>query len=150
MSENFLEVSIIDFNYKYKKNPPNLLKKCNYCNSPQPRYKLHPDHQEAFPEFKYLAYKQCLPGCVVTSSKPFNMSTSMQNENSLNVPLTNDTSCVAYDVPSLQNPSSNSHAYSASKLFSHSTLRLSNVHFNKGRFLIYFIHKMIDLPCTYA
>ena len=97
----------VAFRNKHKKNPPNLVKGTNYCNSPQPRYKLHPDHEEAFPEFKYLAYEQCLPGCVVISWEPFNKSTSMQNKNLLNVPLRNDTSCEAYDTSSLKNSASN-------------------------------------------
>ena len=125
------------FKNKSRKNPPNLLKKCNYSDSPQPRYKLHPDHEEAFPEFKYLAYKQCLPGCIVINPVPFNLSTNLSNKVTKNVQilLTNDTSCVAYDKPPLENSSSNSHTYSASKPFSNSTLPLSNLPANKGNFL---------------
>ena len=128
------------FKKKYTKNPSNLFRKCNYCSRSQPRYRLHPDHQVAYPKFKYLAYKQCLPGCIVILSKPFNKSTFMTFDKSLNVLLTNDTSCVAYDKPSLQNPSSNFHAHSASKASSYSTLPPSNLPVNTGNFLKYFVY----------
>ena len=131
------KVSEHDFKKKYKKNPPNLLRKRNYCNSPELRYKLHPYHLQVSPKFIYLAYEQCLPGCIAISNETFTKLTFITNSKSLNVSLTNDTSCVAYDTPSLPNPSSTSHTHSASKPSSHSTLPPSNLPSNTGRFLIF-------------
>ena len=132
-----------EFNDKYKKNPLNLLRQCNYCNSSHPRYKLHPYHQKAFPESKYLKFKQCLPGCVVISNDTFNEETHLTNEKKQNVSLTNDTSCVAYDAPTSHDPSSTSRTQSTSKLSSHKTSPSPNSQqthcLNKGRFLVFYI-----------
>ena len=74
----------------------NLFSQCNYCDSPQPRYKLHPNHSEAYPGDKYLKFKQCLPGCV-TNSREFNKTIELQNGNSSLVNVTNDISCLPFD-----------------------------------------------------
>ena len=111
-------VSKIEFKEKYKKNPPNLLRQCDYCNSPQPRYKLHPNHEKAFPDNKYLEFKQCLPGCVANANNTLLISTSMTYGPPQVVSLRNDTSCVAYDASTFQDPSSTSRTHSASELSS--------------------------------
>ena len=136
-----------DFKNKSKNNPPNLLRQCNYCNISQPRYKLHPNHQAAFPDHKYLAYKQCLPGCVVISRKAFNKTTIVPNKKPHNVIvlLTNDTLCVAYDVPSSNNLISNSQTPSKSAAAQLSSSNISPLilkkkdYFNEGRFLVFSI-----------
>ena len=69
---------------------------CNVCNSTQPRYKLHPKHVKTTPPFKYLAYQQCLPGCVVAENRTSEVKITLTYVvKSLNV--TNDISCKAYD-----------------------------------------------------
>ena len=85
-----------EFERKSKNNPLNLFRQCNYCNSPQPRYKLHPHHLVAFPEYKYLAFYQCLPGCV-NLHKLDERKTYLMNNSSRIVNVTNDTSCLAFD-----------------------------------------------------
>ena len=101
-----------DFKNKSKNNPPNLFRQCDYCNSPQPRYKLHPDHQVAFSDHKYLEFKQCLPGCVANSNKT-NIPTNLSYREDVPVLLETDISCVAYDTPSPHNFRSNSHPHFA-------------------------------------
>ena len=70
---------------------------CNVCSNAQPRYKLHPKHINAVLQFKYLAYQQCLPGCVVVNQKLSDNETTLLYDNSFIVPLTNDILCKAYD-----------------------------------------------------
>ncbi|CAB4023523.1 Hypothetical predicted protein [Paramuricea clavata] len=91
------EVSEAYFKAKFSKNPVNLIRLCNVCNSAQPRYKLHPKHFNVVLPYKYLAYQQCLPGCVVVRNETSNKQTSMVFGSPVNIPLTNDISCKAYD-----------------------------------------------------
>ena len=74
----------------------NLFSQCNYCDSPQPRYKLHPSHLKAYPGDKYLKFEQCLPGCVA-NSRELNQTIELQNGNLSLVNVTNDISCFAFD-----------------------------------------------------
>ncbi len=101
----FLAVSEGEFKAKYPNNPPNLLSKCNYCDHPQPRYKLHEGHLDIKPEFKYLGYKQCLPGCVVIRlpGDKFTKTTYTTSGNNNPVLLTSDTKCVAFDARDCSN-----------------------------------------------
>ena len=104
----FLAVSEGDFKANYSKNPPNLLSKCNYCDHPQPRYKLHEDHFSVFPEYKYLGYKQCLPGCVVIRNLTSDNITKITHKTSqpkkpYPVWLISDTKCVAFDARDCSN-----------------------------------------------
>ena len=136
-----------DFKTKSKDNPPNLLRQFNYCNSPQPRYKLHPDHLVAFPEFKYLAFKQCLPGCVVESNKTSNLRTELQS-GTKNILLTDDVSCVAYDAPFPYNTSAIFQTHTACNLSLHNYSSLpANLKqkdsFDKGR-MFYIIWSATD------
>ncbi|CAB4013038.1 Hypothetical predicted protein [Paramuricea clavata] len=90
------EVPEVYFNAKYTKNPVNLMRVCDVCNSTQPRYSLAPEHENAVPQCKYLAYQQCLPGCVVVKhSRSEVVITYTYAGKFLNV--TNDISCKAYD-----------------------------------------------------
>ncbi|CAB4018513.1 Hypothetical predicted protein, partial [Paramuricea clavata] len=91
------EVSEAYFKAKFSKNPVNLIRLCNVCNITQPRYKLHPKHFNVVLPYKYLAYQQCLPGCVVVKNETSNKQTSMLSGSSVGVPLTNDILCKAYD-----------------------------------------------------
>ena len=80
----------------YEKNPKNLRSKHDYCKKAQ-RYKLHPDHHNAIPRFKYLAYEQCLPGCIVRKNYTEKIRTQLAYNGKRDVPLTSETECVAYD-----------------------------------------------------
>ena len=95
------------FKAKFSKNPVNLIRLCNVCNSTQPRYKLHPDHFKVNPPSKYLVYQQCLPGCVVVKNETSYLSTSMLSGSTVSVPLTNDISCKAYDGTKTQQQGKN-------------------------------------------
>ncbi|CAB4032867.1 Hypothetical predicted protein, partial [Paramuricea clavata] len=101
------EVSAAYFKAKYSKNTVNLIRVCNVCNNAQPRYKLHPKHFNVDLQYKYLAYQQCLPGCVVVKNETSNKQTSMLSGSSVNVPLTNDISCKAYDGAKTQQQGKN-------------------------------------------
>ena len=101
LCEFFLAVPEGYFKEKYGNNPSNLLSQCDYCKSSQPRYKLYEKHSEVYPQFKYLAYKQCLPGCVVKSKQSFNAKVTKTSGADVNVSLTRDTSCEAYDLPTI-------------------------------------------------
>ena len=81
----------------YKNNPKNLRSQPNYCNKAQRRYKLHPNDYYAIPKFKYLAYKQCLPGCVVKNRSEDTIATALAHKSTENVRLTNDIQCKAFD-----------------------------------------------------
>ena len=82
----------------YKKNPMNLRGQPDYCHKAKRRYKLHPDHYHALPNFKYLAYEQCLPGCVVKKNHTVSHAVEFGDElPKKNILLTNDTKCEAYD-----------------------------------------------------
>ena len=96
-------------NYKatYTKNLVNLIRVCNVCNSAQPRYKLHPNHFDAVVAFKYLAYQQCLPGCVVVKKETSNKQTSLISGSADSVPLTSDILCKAYDGAKTQQEDKN-------------------------------------------
>ena len=93
-----------DFERKSKNNPLNLFSQCNYCDNPQPRYKLHPSHSAAFPNYTYLPYEQCLPGCVA-NQRTRNITTYLQSESSYFVEVTNDISCAAFDPSPANNVS---------------------------------------------
>ena len=95
------------FKAKYSKNPVNLIRVCNVCNNTQTRYKLHPKHDNVVLPYKYLAYQQCLPGCVVVKNETFNKQTSMLSGSLDNVSLTNDISCKAYDGTKTQQEGKN-------------------------------------------
>jgi hypothetical protein len=84
---------------KFKKNPLNLFSQINDRNSPQPTYRLHPDHSKHFSDNKYLLYQQCLPGSIVDA-----VGSSKRNKSRISgleeeVDVINHISCVAYDVP---------------------------------------------------
>jgi hypothetical protein len=104
-------VSEDDFKANYSKNPLNLLTDCNYCDHPQPRYKLVHNRGNAkpTPEFKFLGYKQCLPGCTVIRSPSDNFSKliayhiNAEKFSRAPVWLTNDTKCVAFDARDCSN-----------------------------------------------
>ena len=95
---DFFAVSEDYFNAEYSKNPSNLLSQCDYCKSAQPRYKLYEKHSNVYPQFKYLAYKQCLPGCVVKSNTPFDTKVTETNNHETTISLRSDTLCEAYDL----------------------------------------------------
>ncbi len=95
----FFAVSEDYFNAEYSNNPSNLLSQCDYCKSSQPRYKLYEKHSVVYPQFKYLAYKQCLPGCVVKSNLPFDTKVTETNNHETTISLRSDTLCEAYDLP---------------------------------------------------
>ena len=88
-------MSEADFNASYTKNPVNLMRVCNVCNSAQPRYHLT---HNAVPPLKYLAYKQCLPGSVaLNKSTSTHKITLIKGDKETFVTLTNDILCKGYD-----------------------------------------------------
>jgi hypothetical protein len=90
-------VSESDFNREYKKNPVNLIRRCHSdVSKPQQRYSLTHKHAEVIPKFKYLAYKQCLPGNVAFK-KSTSVPITLINTKVMIVTHTNDISCKAYD-----------------------------------------------------
>jgi hypothetical protein len=88
-----------EFGYESKKNPLNLFSQINYRNSPQPTYKLNPDHSKHFPDNKYLLYQQCLPGSIVNAIGSSKRNISRISGLEKEVDVINHTSCEAYDVP---------------------------------------------------
>ena len=94
----FLAVTEVYFNASYVNNPVNLVRQCSVCNSPQPRYNLIHEHVKALPQFKYLAYQQCLPGCVVVEKNASIKKVKFTSDDGVKiVNFTNDISCKAYD-----------------------------------------------------
>ncbi len=91
-----------DFKGNYSNNPLNLLSDCEHRNRPQPRYKLVENHHFAYPEFKYVAYKQCLPGSVA-KSKTFRKAIHDTFGATRFVIVTNDHECKAFDVRNCSN-----------------------------------------------
>ena len=104
---NFLAVSEADYKANCTKNPVNLIRVCNVCDSAQSRYKLHPIHLNVEPALKYLAYRQCLPGCVVVKNETSIKQTSLIAGRSVSVPLTSDILCKAYDGAKTQQQGKN-------------------------------------------
>ena len=92
-----LAVSEAEFLTNYKKNPKNLRSEHDYCKNAKRRYKLHPDHHYAISGHKYLAYEECLPGCVVKKNYTKTIQTALAHSGKKEVLLTNDAKCVAYD-----------------------------------------------------
>ena len=91
MSENY-------YLQNYKNNSKNLRSGPNYCKKAQKRYKLHPNHYRVLPTFKYLAYEQCLPGCVVKKNYTSHRKVTMGDGSTEDISLTSDTKCEAYDT----------------------------------------------------
>jgi hypothetical protein len=83
------------FNANYTKNPVNLMRVCNVCNSAQPRY--HLTLNNAVPPLKYLAYKQCLPGSVALKKSTSTHKITLIDSNQVTFDVTNDISCNGYD-----------------------------------------------------
>ena len=102
----FFTVSKKNFKIQKQHNPENLRNRCDFCKSPQPRYKPHPKIRVVFPQHKYLSYKQCLPGCFATNSNTtvehFPLITGGKQER---VEITNDIECEVYAPRKIvQNP----------------------------------------------
>ncbi|CAB4022767.1 Hypothetical predicted protein [Paramuricea clavata] len=95
------EVSEAYFNIGYSKNPVNLLRVCDVCNNPQPRYQLAITqwHIYVIPPHKYLGYQLCLPGCIVIKNSSSKVKIWLMSDKVKLVTLTNDISCKAYDGP---------------------------------------------------
>ena len=75
-----LAVSRNDFLKEYENNPVNLRRPCDFCKKPHPRYMRHPEKDSVVsPEFRYLPYHQCLPGCDTNSTKPGEFITHLHN-----------------------------------------------------------------------
>ena len=100
-------MSEADYKATYTKNPVNLIRACNDCNSAQPRYKLHPKDANAESRFIYMEYQQCLPGCVVVKKETSNKQTSLISGSADSVPLTSDILCKAYDGAKTQQEDKN-------------------------------------------
>ena len=113
----FFTVSEKDFKNQKQHNPENLRNRCDFCKSPQPRYKPHPKIQEVSPELKYLSHKQCLPGCFATNSNTivehFPLITGKQER----VEITNDIECEVYAPRENNSQPSNCSGKLASKTF---------------------------------
>ena len=89
-----LAVSREDFLKEYENNPVNLRRPCDFCKEPHPRYMRHPEKiVDVSPEFRYLPYDQCLPGCV-PQSKIKRYETRFHNKLSVfNVNVWNHSRC---------------------------------------------------------
>ena len=62
-----------EFKSQRLRNPENLRNRCDFCKSPQPRYKDHLHTNSTFSESKYLLQTQCLPGCFATTVNTTNV-----------------------------------------------------------------------------
>ena len=94
-----------DFKIQKQHNPENLRNRCDFCKSPQPRYKRHPKIQDVRPQHKYLSYKQCLPGCFATNSNTIVERVTLITGKQESVSITNDIECEVY-APRENNPQS--------------------------------------------
>ena len=67
----------------------------------------HPQFNEIYPKYQYLLYHQCLPGCVVIDHNDTVKETYKddggEEGDRINVTITHDKKCVAYDSTS-KNP----------------------------------------------
>ena len=97
----FLAVNKSYFNSSYPRNPVNLFAQSNRCDNRQPRYMKHPQFDDIYPEYQYLPYHQCLPGCFVIDDNVTVKETYKNDEGEkgdrINVTITHDKECVAYD-----------------------------------------------------
>ncbi|XP_028416382.1 uncharacterized protein LOC114540391 [Dendronephthya gigantea] len=84
------------FLMNYHKNPNNLRREPDHCKKARRRYKLHDDHYNVLPSFKYLAYKQCLPGCVVEESQQRTIRTKLCDSSLRKIYVEDDLKCGAY------------------------------------------------------
>ena len=137
---DFFLVSKKEFESKYTNNPLNLLSQINYRNTPQPRYKLHPEHSSLIPESKYLLFKRCLPGSYVASTKPSDAIIYRKSGNGNGKKVNNHiyhTSCVAYDVPRSHNSTAACQSPSSDKSTSQSMKAPGEDSLNRGRILIF-------------
>jgi hypothetical protein len=89
-------LSEASFRASYSSNPVNLVRVCNVCKIPQRRYILTRGHAEVPPQSKYLAYQQCLPGCVVVKKETSYKTIALLNGQKF-IKVTNDVSYKAYD-----------------------------------------------------
>ena len=99
----FFAVSEKDFKIQKQHNPENLRNRCDFCKSPQPRYKPNPKIQDVSPELKYLSHKQCLPGCFATNSNTIVERVTLITGKQESVSITNDIECEVY-APRGNNP----------------------------------------------
>ena len=78
------------------RNPANLLDRCDFCDNPHPRFYKYNKKPDAHPKDKYLAYNECLPGCIgspnVTKKTIHLVPGSTEQIN-----ITNYLSCKPYD-----------------------------------------------------
>ena len=65
---------------------------CDFCNETRPRYKVHQNALYISPEFLYLPYNQCLPGCVAKPSIT-SKQTRLVNGSDISVSITDHTQC---------------------------------------------------------
>ena len=67
---------------------------CDFCNETRPRYKVHQNALYVSPEFLYLPYNQCLPGCVAKSSITSTKQTQLvYDKKNVDVSITDHTQC---------------------------------------------------------
>ncbi|CAB4030912.1 Hypothetical predicted protein, partial [Paramuricea clavata] len=97
------KVSEAYFKAGYSNNPVNLVRVCDVCNIPQPRYLLTPRHAIVTPPFKYLGYQLCLPGCIAVKQSISNVEVMWTIGKLKFIPLMNDIFCKAYDGIKLYN-----------------------------------------------
>lgn len=85
------------FRRKRQNNPENLRNRCDFCKSPQPRYKPHPNIKYALLIFKYMPYTKCLPGCFAVKSSTVMRLTYYYFGFTENVSMSSDMQCETYD-----------------------------------------------------
>ena len=66
---------------------------CDFCNETRPRYKVHQNASFVSPEFLFLPYNQCLPGCVAKSSITSTVTTRLVYGLNVNVSITDHKQC---------------------------------------------------------
>ena len=67
---------------------------CDFCNETRPRYKVHQNALFISPDFLYLPYNQCLPGCVAKSNITSTKQTRLvDGSKDINVSVTDHTQC---------------------------------------------------------
>ena len=85
-----------EFKSQRLRNPENLRNRCDFCKSPQPRYKAHLHTDSTFSKSKYLLQTQCLPGCFATTVNTTNVEVGHTSQNSKVVSIQDDIECDVY------------------------------------------------------
>ncbi|CAB4017521.1 Hypothetical predicted protein [Paramuricea clavata] len=92
------EVNETEFTSKLAMNPENL-RACNrsaYCSKPQPRYVINTWGVESEPQWRYIKYHQCLPGCKSTTTISEYKFENLRGEPARTQTVSEDLACSPY------------------------------------------------------